>query len=54
MQPELQINRVRPWGLGDLEFTVTMDMETDVGRKLYFHEQSEAEQRRAVTRERID
>ena len=36
MQPELQLNglRLRPWGLGDLELTVNMDMDNDVGRKL--------------------
>ena len=30
-----------------------MDMDNDVGRNLYFHEQPEAEQRREVTRERM-
>ena len=40
MRPELHTNRLRlqPWGLDDLEFIVTMDMDTDVGRYLYFHE----------------
>ena len=53
MRPELQTNRLRlqPWGLDDLEFIVTVDMDTDVGRYLYFHEQPKAEQRREVMRE---
>ena len=55
MRPELQTNRLRlrPWGLADLELTVNMDLDTDVGRYLYFHEQPTAEQRREVTRERM-
>ena len=53
MRLELQTNRLRlrPWGLGDLELIVTMDLDTDVGRYLYFHEQPTAEQRCEATPE---